>query len=423
LAWKIFISYRRDDNASTTARVYDGLAAAFGKVNLFMDVDNLLAGQRFDEELAKALAACHVLIAVIGVDWMELLNAKIANHERDYVREEIAEALRRRIIVVPLRVGREGKMPSLPRRQELPADIRDTVGHQRHDLTHENFERDINGLITALKAHFAAVDAALAIVPGSGQSFRDRLADGQPFPSCPEMLVVPTGTFTMGSPSNEPEREDRETQVRVHIERPFAVGKYAVTFDEWEACVAEGGCNYRPSDQGWGRGRRPVINVSWDDAKRYVQWLIAKTGKTYRMLSDAEREYVTRAGTTTPFWQGCTISAHQANFCGSYAYDNGSEVEHRGRTVPVDSFEPNPWGLYNVHGNVWEWTEDCWNESNNGNPGDGSARTIGDCSRRVLRGGSWDDYPRYLRAAYRYRYTSAIRSNFLGLRVGRALIL
>jgi formylglycine-generating enzyme required for sulfatase activity len=124
--------------------------------------------------------------------------------------------------------------------------------------------------------------------------------------NCPEMVVVPSGSFTMGSPASEEGRGNEEgPQHSVTLAKPFAVGRFAVTFDEWDACVADGGCNgHRPDDKGWGRGRQPVINVSWADAKAYVAWLSRKTGKPYRLLSEAEREYVTRAGTTTPFWWG-----------------------------------------------------------------------------------------------------------------------
>jgi formylglycine-generating enzyme required for sulfatase activity len=210
----------------------------------------------------------------------------------------------------------------------------------------------------------------------------------------------------------------------VTIPAPFAVGKFAVTFDEWDACVAGGACNgYKPSDEGWGRGKRPVINVNWDDAKVYTAWLSRKTGKTYRLLSEAEREYVTRGDTTTPFWWGSSITPKQANYDGSAnPYKGGdSKGERRQRTVPVDSFEPNPWGLYNVHGNVWEWTEDCRNGSNAGNPGDGHPRTTGDCTERVVRGGSWDFSPLLLRSAFRYRRLADHRASGLGFRVARTL--
>jgi formylglycine-generating enzyme required for sulfatase activity len=250
-------------------------------------------------------------------------------------------------------------------------------------------------------------------------SFRDCL-------NCPEMVVVPAGKFTMGSPASEPERESGETRVRVSIAAPFAVGRFAVTFDEWDACLADGGCNgYKPYDVKWGRGKHPVIQVNWDDAKSYAAWLSRKTGQTYRLLSEAEREYVTRAGTTTPFWWGSSITPEQANFFGrAEPYKGGgAKGEDRRRTMPVDSFEPNPWGLYQVHGNVFEWTEDCWNDSNNGNPGDGSARTTGECSRRVLRGGDWVKPPHYLRSAYRLNLWNSTdtRNVGFGFRVARTL--
>jgi formylglycine-generating enzyme required for sulfatase activity len=231
---------------------------------------------------------------------------------------------------------------------------------------------------------------------------------------CPEMVVVPAGSFTKGSPSSEPERGIDEQQVRVTIAKPFAVGEYAVTFDEWDACVADGGCGgYKPSDQGWGRERRPVINVSWDDAQKYVSWIKLKTGKTYRLLSEAEREYVTRAGTTTPFWWGSSITPQQAN------YD-----DPKGKTVPVDSYAPNPWGLYQVHGNVLEWTQDCLDGPSE-EPVDGSARTgghSGECNYHVLRGSFFGSTNlRGLRSASRVRWSAHDRNNFVGFRLGRTL--
>jgi formylglycine-generating enzyme required for sulfatase activity len=244
---------------------------------------------------------------------------------------------------------------------------------------------------------------------------------------CPEMVVVPAGSFTMGSPNGEKARDKSEgPQHRVTFDRPFAVGKFAVTFEEWDACFADGGCNcandggcnYRPDDQGWGRGRQPVIDVSWDDAKNYVAWLSRKTGKTYRLLSEAEREYVTRAGTNTPFWWGGSISSQQANYDSNYTY-GGPKGEYRQRTLPVDSFQANSWGLYQVHGNVWEWAEDCYHDSYQGAPTDGSAWTS--CSVHVVRGGSWSNGPRYLRAAIRLWYPSDWRGNDIGFRVGRTL--
>jgi formylglycine-generating enzyme required for sulfatase activity len=164
-----------------------------------------------------------------------------------------------------------------------------------------------------------------------------------------------------------------------------------------------------------------VINVSWDDAKAYVEWLSRKTGKTYRLLSEAEREYVTRAGTTTPFWWGTSISTQQANYNGNYTYGTGATGVSRRQTVLVDSFQPNPWGLYQVHGNVWEWTEDCWHDNYFGAPSDGSAWTSGGCSDHVIRGGAWYFYPWLLRSAFRLWNSADGRENVVGFRLGRTL--
>ena len=165
-----------------------------------------------------------------------------------------------------------------------------------------------------------------------------------------------------------------------------------------------------------------MINVSWHDAKAYVAWLSAKTGKAYRLLSETEREYMTRAGTVTPFWWGTSISTDQANYNGNFSYlGGGAKGPYRLRTLPVDNLPANPWGLHHVHGNVWEWTEDCWNDSNLGNPGDGSARLTGDCTRRVVRGGSFYNIPSWLRSARRHWFSAVMRNPVLGFRVARAL--
>ena len=242
--------------------------------------------------------------------------------------------------------------------------------------------------------------------------------------------MVSAGSFDMGSPEGEPGRSsDEGAQHQVTIGKAFAVGRFAVTFEEWDACVADGGCNgYRPQDAGWGRGRRPAINVSWDDAKAYVVWLSKTTGKSYRLLSEAEREYVTRAGTTTAFWWGGSITPEQANYDGAFSYSRSARGQYRQRTLPVNSFSPNPWGLYQVLGNVDEWVEDCYNgsyggyfASHAGAPADGSAWTAGDCKARPIRGGSWASGPWCLRAAYRNRATSFVRSNTIGFRLARTL--
>ena len=192
---------------------------------------------------------------------------------------------------------------------------------------------------------------------------------------------------------------------QVTIDEPFAVGVYEVTFAEWDACLVDGGCGGydAPDDSGWGRCWRPVIDVSWDDAQEYVRWLSRTTGQEYRLLSEAEWEYVARAGTTTPYHTGETITTDEANFNGD---------TYRRQTIPVGSFAPNAFGLYDVHGNVREWVEDCWNDGYEGAPSDGSAWVSGDCGHRVLRGGAWSYYPRLLRSADRNRFDPGYRFNY-----------
>jgi len=168
--------------------------------------------------------------------------------------------------------------------------------------------------------------------------------------------------------------------------------------------------------------RHPVVCVTWHDANAYVAWLAKRTGKAYRLLSESEREYVARAGTTTPFWWGGEISTDQANYNGEFAvYGNGAKGAWRRTTVPVDTFAPNPWGLFNVHGNVWDWTQDCWNGTHAGNPGDGRARLRGDCSLRATRGGSWNNAPQTVRSARRNMEPAGMRGTGIGFRVARAL--
>ncbi len=202
----------------------------------------------------------------------------------------------------------------------------------------------------------------------AGETFRDTLKDGL---SGPEMVVIPAGRFLMGSPKGEAERLDWEgPQHDVNFARPFAMGKYTVTFEEFDRFAQATGRTL-PDDEGWGRGRRPVINVIWEDATAYVEWLGGETGEAYRLPSEAEWEYAARAGTATPFHFGATISTKQANYDGNYTYGKGRKGKWREQTVEAGSLPANPWGLHEVYGNVWEWVEDCWNDSYEGAPVDG----------------------------------------------------
>jgi formylglycine-generating enzyme required for sulfatase activity len=241
----------------------------------------------------------------------------------------------------------------------------------------------------------------------------------------PEMVLIPAGSFLMGSSANEPERTNNEgPQHQVQVPA-FELGNYEVTFEQWDACVTFGGCTHRPGDRGWGRGTRPVINVSWDDAQEYVKWLSTRTGKHYRLPSEAEWEYAARAGTTTPFSTGNCITTTQANYDGNddYAGCGAKTGFYLRQTQPVGSYPANRWGLYDMHGNAREWVQDCWHDSYIGAPQDGSAwlDVCGTSGRRVLRGGSCFSYPQILRSAYRFGNVSVYRSMLLGFRVARTL--
>jgi formylglycine-generating enzyme required for sulfatase activity len=238
--------------------------------------------------------------------------------------------------------------------------------------------------------------------------------------NCPEMVVVPRGSFMMGTPADEPDRFKGEDPIhRVTFAKPFAVGRFTISFDEWDACLADGGCGRIKGDDKFGRGRLPAQGISFKAAKLYLAWLSKKVGRTYRLPSESEREYFTRAGTTTPFWFGSTVTAQDANYKASIPYGNGPHGEDSKGPVVVDSYPPNPFGLYQVHGNVFEWTEDCFNKRyNEDTPTDGAPWLEGDCSKRMLRGGTWDWMANMLRAGYR---ESAIVDGGYSFRVVRTL--
>jgi formylglycine-generating enzyme required for sulfatase activity len=247
---------------------------------------------------------------------------------------------------------------------------------------------------------------------------------------CPELVLIPAGTFVMGSPADEPGHHPHEApQHEVSIAAPFAIGRFEVTFAEWDMCVKEGGCRHAPQDEGWGRERMPAINVAWRDiAEQFLPWLASKSGKAYRLPSEAEWEYVVRVGA-----EGEAAHAGANALCGyANTADEPGQVSGPGataigcrdgfaNTAPVGSFKPNPWGIHDLAGNVWEWVADCWNETYGGAPADGSAWTTGDCSLRVVRGGSWSSAAAKLRAADRGWNRPDGRAPSIGFRVARKL--
>jgi formylglycine-generating enzyme required for sulfatase activity len=230
---------------------------------------------------------------------------------------------------------------------------------------------------------------------------------------CPQMVALPAGSFNMGSPSGETDRESREGPQRtVRIDYQFAVGRYEVTWAEYAACVTAGACPAL-TDDGRGKGSRPVTNVSWEDAKKYASWLSGKTGQTYRLLSEAEWEYAARSGSQAR-WSFGEDESRLGSFGWYWSNTNGV-------TQPVGGKGANAFGLHDMHGNVWEWVEDCYEAGYSAQPSDGSAFTNSSCSSRVVRGGSVITEHYYLRSAYRDHNAPGFQYYSQGFRLARAL--
>jgi formylglycine-generating enzyme required for sulfatase activity len=281
-----------------------------------------------------------------------------------------------------------------------------------------------SGMASAQRAPSAGASAEF---PAAGGVIKDCDA-------CPELLVIPAGQFLMGSPPGEPDRDDDEgPQHTVRIARPFAVGRSEVTFDEWDRCVADSGC-VAAADGGWGRGPRPVIHVSYEQAIGYTEWLSTKTGKPYRLLSESEWEYAARAGSqATRFWGAMADRACE--------FENGADAalgrqkpegwrdewgllacdDGQTRTAPVGAFKPNAFGLHDMLGNVSEWVEDCYHPSYEGAPADGRAWTTAGCPRRVIRGGNWSHASAGVRTANRNGDPPSLQNMIVGFRVARSL--
>ena len=288
---------------------------------------------------------------------------------------------------------------------------------------------DRSAMQLKLRRRFRLAGAWLALCPAlafaadrtPGHIFTDPLTSGG---TGPKMVVVPAGSFRMGCREDTFEtlddykdwdinihcRENEKPVHRVTIARPFAVSVYEVTFEDYD--------RFRPGnevdDQGWGRGTRPVINVSWYDAWDYIDWLSAQTGATYRLLSEAEWEYAARAGTSSKYVWGDEIGYQLAN-C------NASCGDRFRNTAPVGRFPANAFGLYDMHGNVEEWVDDCWNRNYEGAPSDGSIWRGGSCGMRVARGGSWYHVSWIMQSETRVSRATGLRSHHIGFRVARTL--
>jgi formylglycine-generating enzyme required for sulfatase activity len=292
------------------------------------------------------------------------------------------------------------------------------------------------GLSLALHLSTASAQPASGGNPGPGDTFSECR-------NCPEMIVLPAGSYAMGSPEDEALRRDNETLHTITFARSFAIATTPVTWDQWEACVRDGHCDGiavetaltslpngepNPDFTDFGRGTRPVVGVSWYDAQAFVGWLNAKTGEddAYRLPSEAEWEYAARGGTGTAFPWGSELDYDYGNF-GTDGEGLGGKAEGRdvwlAETSPVASFPPNAFGVYDMHGNIFEWTEDCYEADRTDAPADGSANKQGNCANRVFRSGTFLSNPYMQRSARRGApYPSTLRGrNYLGFRVVKTL--
>ena len=424
----VFISYAREDRP-----VAERLAATLEAAGRSVWWDReILPGHDFTAVIAAELAVAKAVIVI----WSP---ASLAS---GWVRDEASEGLERRALV-PVRLG--GVEPPMGFRSIHAADLSGWDGGDDAGLGDvlAAIEALCSGTSPALpidkasssrwwrlrpprwlllSVAFLAVLAGMALLLPAVVQLRDNpdrpplpqpgAPAPKPFrdcPACPEMIDIPAGSFRMGASwFDRQSQSDERPRVAVAVEQPFAIGRDEVTFDQWRWCVDSGGCNARaPDDAGWGRGPHPVINVSWDDARAYVAWLAASTGKPYRLPTEAEWEYACRAGTATAYPFGDGIGPFLAN--------HDRQV---GRTKEIGNYPPNPWGLRDMNGNVWEWVEDVWNDGHGGRPASAAARLTGpDPQEHVIRGGSWDDRPRRVRCASRDGKDASHREDEIGFRV------
>ena len=477
---KIFISYRRDDSAAYAGRLYDRLVSHFGRGHVFMDIDQIEPGEVFDQVIKDKLAAVQVAVVLIGERWLDIADAsgqRRLDNPDDWVRLEITTLLERNIRVIPVLVG----AATMPKPTQLPeCMIPLTRRHALEITSHPRFHTDADKLVKALEKivdalppeppkipekpekpgflGFAVIAGVIGIVLIAGgylivmspktipiqpvdpvveQTAEAARAETHPTQALiaeqpqqatpdpvvqpvteqskvsviePKMVRIPPGKFLMGSNDSSDEQPVHE----VSIAYAFEIGQYEVTFDEYDAFAED--IQRKLPHQDRGRGRRPMVDVSFDDAQAYVIWLSEKTGKKYRLPTEAEWEYAARAGTQTRYWWGDDIGHNNAN-----CYGCGSEWDGK-QTALVGSFKANAFGLYDTAGNVWEWTQDCWHDSYQNAPQDGSVwleKDGGNCTRRVVRGGSWDDNPRNLRSALRDGFDADGADDDLGFRVSR----
>jgi formylglycine-generating enzyme required for sulfatase activity len=366
---------------------------------------------------------------------LRLEQLRKAQDAQRHIEAEAARKARKETLREQLRVRREADAAAaMAEQQEQQRKLLAAKAELAYRVEQERARKQLASRAAAELAQ--QLPTATSPVADADGVLRDRFLDGTG--EGPELVLIPTGRFQMGSPEHERKIAmaagsqkswlERETpQHWVGIEYSFALGRHPVSVGEWRQFARATGW-VSQSETDWDKPgftqseRHPVVGVSWHDAQLYLQWLIERTGQFYRLPSEAEWEYACRAGSKSAFSFGDEISTEHANYDGHYTYNGSARGQYRGGTSAAGDFAPNPWGLYDMHGNVWEWMQDAVHDNYDGAPADGSAwEEGGDASRRILRGGSWLYNPRYLRSALRNGFSSALSNDIVGFRVARNL--
>jgi formylglycine-generating enzyme required for sulfatase activity len=423
---RIFISYRRDDSAGMAGRLYDRLEAGFGRDNIFMDIDAIPLGVDFRDYLQSAVGQCDVLLAVIGRNWFGRTaeGVRRLDDPKDFVRIEIEAALVRGIPVIPVLID---KVP-MPAESELPSSVASLAYRNAIMVDHgRDFHGHVDRLIRGIEwlVQRGATPTPKPVAP------RPAVVEPVPAPDDPaqpitntigmKLVLIPSGVFLMGSPDSDQHAFDIEKpQHRVRITQPFYLGVYEVTQGQYRVVTSESPSYFKGSDD------LPVERVSWNDAVAFCNKLSAREGLKpyyqtgtglptggdgYRLPTEAEWEYACRAGSTTRF----SFGDEEASL-GEYAWFDGNSDK---KTHPVGQKRPNAFGLYDMHGNVWEWCWDGYEENYYANSPGADPVGPSQAADRVVRGGSWGSDPLLCRAALRNRFTPGGRYGDLGFRVAR----
>ena len=414
----IFISYRRDDSAAQARAVWERLCRELGRDHVFMDVDGIDPGDDFTEVIDRQLEGCQVMLVMIGRQWHSVVDphGRLRLHNRhDFVRYEVETALRRRIKLVPVLID---NTPT-PLEEHLPVELHPLLRRQGVELDfRRHTEAALRRLVEVSRKVLATPVVQVipakppAVVPApSPQPKWSKFKVGN---VVQRMRWIEPGTFWMGSPEDEPERFDNETRHRVTLTRGYWLADTACTQALWQEVMGSNPSYFKDDLQ------NPVEQVSWDDViGLFLPKLNERVpGLNLQLPNEAQWEYACRAGSTTPFSFGKQITTSQANYDGNCPYNGGESGQYRRKTVPVKALPANPWGLHQMHGNVWEWCADVFGDYP---PGDAQDPVFSQdkSTLRVLRGGGWIDLGRFCRSAARFADTPDGRYVNFGFRLAR----